>query len=197
MNQRIESFLADVLALAGEDMAAVREGVRVALASCEALFRVRESNNRRTLEARAERFAVTCRTTFLPVRDLPHTWEKPRKVNEVPSVSGRSVPFGRLLRKSTNRVLSGWSVSPYRARRLPKTPRTRLASRNTARHTGRRTFLLRPFGDHGFRGDQEPGDRRCILQRCPHNLGWVDDALGDEIDVFAVHGMGGMGGMDY
>src|SRR6516164_3669216 len=32
-----------------------------------------------------------------------------------------------------------------------------------ARHTGGRTFLLRPFGDHGFRGDQKPGDRRCIL----------------------------------
>ena len=41
MDQRIEAFLADVLALAGEDLDAVREGVRVALASCEALFRVR------------------------------------------------------------------------------------------------------------------------------------------------------------
>jgi hypothetical protein len=38
MDQRIEAFLADVLALAGEDLDAVREGVRVALASCEALF---------------------------------------------------------------------------------------------------------------------------------------------------------------
>jgi len=35
-------------------------------------------------------------------------------------------PICRLLRKSTKRVLSGWSVSPYRARRLPKTPRTPL-----------------------------------------------------------------------
>src|SRR5438093_4868044 len=59
----------------------------------------------------------------------------------------------------------------------------------TARHTGGPTFLLRPFGDHGFRGDQKPGDRRCILQRRPHNLGWVDDALGDEIDVLAVLGV--------
>jgi hypothetical protein len=33
MDQRIESFLADVLALAGEEPDAVREGVRVALAS--------------------------------------------------------------------------------------------------------------------------------------------------------------------
>src|SRR5438477_2907676 len=63
------------------------------------------------------------------------------------------------------------------------------AAHTTARHTGRRTFLLRPFGDHGFRGDQKPGDRRCILQRRPHNLGWVDDALGDEIDVLAVLGV--------
>ncbi len=46
MDQRIESFLADVLALAGEDPDAVREGVRVALADCEALFRVREPNQR-------------------------------------------------------------------------------------------------------------------------------------------------------
>src|SRR5712671_8126947 len=59
----------------------------------------------------------------------------------------------------------------------------------TARHTGGTTFLLRPFGDHGFRGDQKPGDRRCILQRRPHNLGRVDDALGDEIDVLAVLGV--------
>ena len=55
MDQRIDAFLADVLALAGEDLDAVREGVRVALASCEALFRVREPNNRRALEARVER----------------------------------------------------------------------------------------------------------------------------------------------
>jgi hypothetical protein len=45
----------------------------------------------------------------------------------VPSVSGWLVPFGRLLRKSTKRVLSGWSMSPYRASRLPRTPRTCVA----------------------------------------------------------------------
>jgi hypothetical protein len=39
MDQRIEAFLADVLALAGEEPDAVREGVRVALADCEAIFR--------------------------------------------------------------------------------------------------------------------------------------------------------------
>jgi hypothetical protein len=47
MDQRIESFLADVLALAGEDLDALREAVRVALADCEEIFRVREPNNRR------------------------------------------------------------------------------------------------------------------------------------------------------
>ena len=46
MDQRIESFLTDVLALAGEEPDAVREGVRVALADCEALFWVREPNKR-------------------------------------------------------------------------------------------------------------------------------------------------------
>ena len=40
MDQRIEASLADVLALAGEDLDAVREGVRVALAKCEAIFRL-------------------------------------------------------------------------------------------------------------------------------------------------------------
>ena len=41
MDQRIEAFLTDVLALAGEDPDAVREGVRSALADCEAIFRVK------------------------------------------------------------------------------------------------------------------------------------------------------------
>jgi hypothetical protein len=38
MDQRIEAFLGDVLALAGEEPDAVRDGVRVALAKCEARF---------------------------------------------------------------------------------------------------------------------------------------------------------------
>ncbi len=46
MDQRIESFLTDVLALAGESPDAVREGVRVALAGCEAIFRAQEPNKR-------------------------------------------------------------------------------------------------------------------------------------------------------
>jgi len=46
MDQRIESSLADVLALAGEEPEAVRQGVRIALADCEASFRAREENKR-------------------------------------------------------------------------------------------------------------------------------------------------------
>ena len=46
MDQRIEAFLTDVLALAGEDTDAVRMGVRDALADCEAIFRAQETNKR-------------------------------------------------------------------------------------------------------------------------------------------------------
>ncbi len=69
-----KAFLADVLALAGEDLDAVREGVRVALASCEALFPVRESNDRRALEARAERHrpagALSCPSAALRLLEI-------------------------------------------------------------------------------------------------------------------------------
>jgi hypothetical protein len=40
MDQRIESFLTDVLALAGEEPDAVGEGVRFAPADCEAKVRI-------------------------------------------------------------------------------------------------------------------------------------------------------------
>jgi ethanolamine utilization microcompartment shell protein EutL len=56
MDQRIESFLTDVLALAGESPEAVREGVRVALADCEAIFRAQETNKRMRDKA-----ALACR----------------------------------------------------------------------------------------------------------------------------------------
>jgi hypothetical protein len=35
MDERVEAFLADVLALEGEEASAIREAVRVALADCE------------------------------------------------------------------------------------------------------------------------------------------------------------------
>src|SRR2546423_7398494 len=79
--------------------------------------------------ARANRLlAVTCRTMSLPFRDRPQTWVRPRKSKVVPSVSGWCAPCDLFGRKSTRRVLSGWRVSPYRARRLPRTDSTRLAS---------------------------------------------------------------------
>ena len=46
MDERIEAFLADVLALEGEDENAIREGVRVALADCEQIFKAQEMNKR-------------------------------------------------------------------------------------------------------------------------------------------------------
>jgi hypothetical protein len=46
MDQRIESFLGDVLALAGEEPDAIREGVRVALSDCETIFRAQQTNKR-------------------------------------------------------------------------------------------------------------------------------------------------------
>jgi ethanolamine utilization microcompartment shell protein EutL len=61
MGQPIESFLGDVLALAGDEPDAVRKGVRVALADCEAIFRVQEPNKRmRDQAARVSR--ALCRT---------------------------------------------------------------------------------------------------------------------------------------
>jgi hypothetical protein len=43
---RIEAFLADVLALEGEDQSAIREGVHIALADCEEIFKAQELNRR-------------------------------------------------------------------------------------------------------------------------------------------------------
>jgi len=42
MDQRIETFLTDVLALAGEEPEAVSQGVRRALGDCEAVFRAQQ-----------------------------------------------------------------------------------------------------------------------------------------------------------
>jgi hypothetical protein len=46
MDERVEAFLADILALEGEDANAIRQGVRVALADCEQIFRAQEANKR-------------------------------------------------------------------------------------------------------------------------------------------------------
>src|SRR5712671_1224239 len=53
-------------------------------------------------------------------------------------------------------------------------------------HTGAAAcVLLRHFGHHGFRGDQESRNRSCVLDRRANHLGRVDDALGDQVDIFA------------
>jgi len=46
MDERIESFLADVPALEGENSNAIREGVRIALADYQQIFRAQELNRR-------------------------------------------------------------------------------------------------------------------------------------------------------
>ena len=46
MDERVEAFLADVLALEGEEPNAVREAVRIALADYEQVFRAQEVNKR-------------------------------------------------------------------------------------------------------------------------------------------------------
>jgi hypothetical protein len=46
MDERVEAFLADVLALEGEDADAIRQSVRSALADCEQIFRAQEVNKR-------------------------------------------------------------------------------------------------------------------------------------------------------
>src|ERR1700682_1686630 len=45
--------------------------------------------------------------------------------------------------------------------------------------------LLRHFGHHGFGGDQQRRDRGRVLDRHANNLGRIDDALGDQVDIFA------------
>ncbi len=60
MDQRIESFLGDVLALAGEDADVVRKGVRAALARCEATFRVQEPKKRMRDQAAHACRALSC-----------------------------------------------------------------------------------------------------------------------------------------
>lgn len=46
MDKRIDAFLADVLALQGDDPEVIREDIRIALADCEKIFREREVNKR-------------------------------------------------------------------------------------------------------------------------------------------------------
>ena len=60
MDERVEAFLADALALEGEDANAIRKGVRVALTDSEQLFRAQEVN-KRMREKAAHACQVLCR----------------------------------------------------------------------------------------------------------------------------------------
>jgi hypothetical protein len=64
MDQGVEAFLADVLALEGEGANAVREGVRGALVDCEQLFRAQEVN-KRMKEKAAHACHAVCRARVL------------------------------------------------------------------------------------------------------------------------------------
>src|SRR6266436_4698251 len=61
------------------------------------------------------------------------------------------------------------------------------------RHAAAACVLLRHFGHHGFGGDQQRRDRGRVLDRHTHDLGRVDDALGDQVDVFAGLGVEAIG----
>ena len=61
---RIESFLADILALEGEEPNAIREGVQVAIADCEQIFRAQEVN-RRMKDKAAHACHALCRARIL------------------------------------------------------------------------------------------------------------------------------------
>ena len=57
-------FLADVLALEGESPDAIRDGVHVALADCEQIFKVQEVNKRMKDKA-AHACHILCRTRII------------------------------------------------------------------------------------------------------------------------------------
>jgi hypothetical protein len=64
MDERVEAFLADVLALEGEEANAIRQGVRGALADYEQLFRAQEVN-KRMKEKAAQACHALCRARVL------------------------------------------------------------------------------------------------------------------------------------
>jgi hypothetical protein len=64
MDERIESFLADVLALESENANAIRDGIHVALTDCEQIFRAQEVN-RRMKDKAAHACHALCRARVL------------------------------------------------------------------------------------------------------------------------------------
>ena len=65
----------------------------------------------------------------------------------------------------------GWIRNPCRPCRR---------RRRRHRHRG---LVLGPLGDHGLGGDQERGDRGRVLQGDAHDLGRIDDAGRDHVDI--------------
>jgi hypothetical protein len=61
---RVDSFLADVLALEGENPDTIREGVQVALGDCEGVFKAQEVN-RRMKDKAAHACRTLCRVRIL------------------------------------------------------------------------------------------------------------------------------------
>src|SRR5579859_643719 len=69
---------------------------------------------------------------------------------------------------------------------------THASTRRHAASAGTRVFL-RHFGHHGFGGDQQRGNGGRVLDGYANNLGRIDDALGDQVDVFAGLGVKAVG----
>jgi hypothetical protein len=53
------------------------------------------------------------------------------------------------------------------------------------RHAATASVLIRQFRHHGFGCDQQSRNRSRVLDCYTHHLGRVDDALRDQVDVFA------------
>src|SRR5262249_20698996 len=68
---RVESFLADILALEGENPDAIREGVHVALVDCEEIFKAQEVNRRKRMKDKAAQAChALCRARI--VEEIKH-----------------------------------------------------------------------------------------------------------------------------
>src|SRR6266508_3719163 len=91
-------------------------------------------------------------------------------------------------RSSSIERVDGCQLSK-KARACPGLRRSRRPEVHAAHAAGpawhRWALLLRQLGDHGLGGDEQARDRGRTLQRRAHDLGRVDDALGDEIAVLA------------
>src|SRR5436309_152435 len=60
------------------------------------------------------------------------------------------------------------------------------AARGHAATAAARALLLRHFGDHRLGGDEQARNRRSALQRLTHDLGRIDNALGEHVHILTV-----------